>query len=173
MTVACATMAVTVREALPHEYGTAGQVTSEAYREFVRPNSDWPQYLSMIADVTERAARTTILVAVDEQDRILGSATLELTGRVEPDDDPALDPAEAHIRMVGVAPDHRRRGIARDLMLACIARAQAAGKRYITLHTARRMEAAQRMYGSMGFVRGQDRVVGDDFVLMSYRLDLD
>ena len=92
MTVACATMAVTVREALPHEYGTAETGHVRGYREFVAADSDWPQYLSMIADVTERAARTTILVAVDEQDRIVGSATLELTGRVEPDDDRGAGP---------------------------------------------------------------------------------
>jgi ribosomal protein S18 acetylase RimI-like enzyme len=165
-------MSVTVRNATPPEYGTAGRVTADAYREFLAPDSDWTDYLARIADVAERASRTSILVAVDEHDRIIGSATLELSARVEPDDDPPLAPEEAHIRMVGVAPDQRRRGIARALMVECIARARAEDKRYVTLHTAAPMDAAQRMYESLGFVRGPDRTLADGFVLMGYRLDL-
>jgi ribosomal protein S18 acetylase RimI-like enzyme len=159
-----------IREATPEEYAEVGAVTASAYREFVR-GGDWEDYLAVIADVEERAARTTIVVAVDEG-RILGSATLELTGRVEPDDDPALDPQEAHIRMVGVAPEARRRGIARALMADCMERARADGKRFLTLHTTGRMEAAQRMYASLGFLRGRDRVISDDLVLLSYRVEL-
>ncbi|HEY6566681.1 MAG TPA: GNAT family N-acetyltransferase [Actinomycetota bacterium] len=165
-------MPITVREATPTEYGAVGRVTAGAYREFVRPDSDWEDYLARIADVAERASRTTILVAVNEDERIVGSATLELTARVEPEDDPSLSPEEAHIRMVGVAPDQRRRGIARALMVECIARARARDKRYVTLHTTARMDAAQRMYESLGFVRGPDRTFPDGFVLMGYRLDL-
>jgi ribosomal protein S18 acetylase RimI-like enzyme len=160
-----------IREARPDEYESAGEVTATCYREFVRPNSDWESYLTMIRDVAERAARTTILVAVDEG-HIVGSATLELTGRVEPEDDPQLQPDEAHIRMVGVLPEMRRRGIARALMHECIERAREQGKRFITLHTTARMRSAQLMYESMGFVRGADRTFPDGFVLLSYRLDL-
>ena len=62
-------------------------MTAEAYREFVRPGeSPWEAYLEQIADVAGRAGRTTILVAV-EAGRILGSATLELQGRVDEEED--------------------------------------------------------------------------------------
>lgn len=164
-------MAIEIREAHADEYPETGEVTAASYREFVRPNSDWENYLTMIADVAGRAARTTILVALDE-DRIVGSATLELTARVEPEDDPTLEPDEAHIRMVGVLPEMRRRGIARALMDACIERAREHGKRFITLHTTPRMRSAQLMYESLGFERGADRTFPDGFVLLSYRLDL-
>jgi ribosomal protein S18 acetylase RimI-like enzyme len=164
-------MVLQIREAEPTEFDVAGEVTAEAYREFVHPGSDWEDYLRLIADVPERAARTTILVAVDDG-RIVGSATLELTQRVEPEDDPALDPDEAHIRMVGVLPEMRRRGIAGALMKACIERASASGKTFVTLHTTERMQGAQQMYTSMGFVRGADRTFPDGFVLLSYRLEL-
>ena len=63
----------------------------------------WEDYLEQIADVAGRADRTTILVAV-EDGRILGSATLELDGRIDEDEDGPLAPGEAHIRMLGVAP---------------------------------------------------------------------
>jgi ribosomal protein S18 acetylase RimI-like enzyme len=162
-------MPIEIREATPDEHVPAGEMTAAAYREFAR-GEDWHRYLGMIADVPSRADRTTILVAVDEGN-IVGSATLELEGRTE-DDDPPLGPGESHIRMLGVAPDARRRGVARALMLACIDRAREAGKTFMTLHTTPMMEAAQRMYESLGFVRGVDRVFSDGFVLLSYRKEL-
>ncbi|MGB7806268.1 MAG: GNAT family N-acetyltransferase [Actinomycetota bacterium] len=163
-------MNIQIREATPEEYAEAGAVTASAYREFVR-GGDWEDYLESIADVEGRADRTTIVIALDGT-RIVGSATLELTDRVEPDDDPALDPAEAHVRMLGVAPEARRRGIARALMADCMDRARAGGKTFLTLHTTDRMAAAQRMYESLGFVRGSDRVFPDGFVLLTYRAEL-
>ena len=160
---------VIVREADPQEYAEAGRVTAEAYREFARAgDADWQDYLDSIADVEGRAGRTTIMVALDG-DRIVGTATLELVDRVEPEDDPSLHPKEAHIRMLGVHPDERHRGIARALMQACFARAETEGKAFITLHTTRRMRAAQRMYEAMGFERLEDRAFLDGFVLLTYR----
>ena len=82
-------MNIQIREATPAEYAEAGAVTASAYREFVR-GGDWEDYLESIADVEGRADRTAIVIALDGT-RIVGSATLELTDRVEPDDDPALD----------------------------------------------------------------------------------
>ena len=164
---------VTVREAAPHEYAEAGRVTAEAYREFVVDgDDDWHEYLDAIADVEGRADRTTILVALDG-DRIVGSATLELSDRVEPDDDPTLHPEEAHIRMLGVHPDARRRGVARALMDACFERARAEGKTFMTLHTTRADARGPGMYESLGFERLDDRVFPDGFVLLDYRRAID
>lgn len=168
-------MAVTIeiREARPDEYDEAGEVTALAYREFVRPNDpDWEEYIARIADVRGRAERTTILVAV-ERGRILGTATLELEGRVEPDDDPSLAPGEAHIRMLGVHPRARRRGIARGLMDACFDLARERGKTRMTLHTTQRMRAAQAMYEGLGFRRLADRTFPDGFVLLTYERAID
>jgi ribosomal protein S18 acetylase RimI-like enzyme len=166
-------MAIEIREARQHEYADAGEVTAFAYREFVRPDdADWEDYLGRIADVEGRAGHTTILVAV-EDDRILGSATLELDARVEPEDDPTLAPEEAHIRMLGVHPEARRRGIARMLMTSCFDRARERGKTRMTLHTTHRMQAAQQMYEGLGFHRLPDRVFPDGFVLLTYERSID
>lgn len=165
-------MAIEVRPARPDEFEEAGRVTALAYREFVRPNdADWQDYLARIGDVAGRADRTKVLVAVEEG-RILGSVTLELDGRTEPDDDP-LPPDEAHVRMLGVHPEARRRGIARILMEACADEARRAGKRRITLNTTMRMRAAQAMYESLGFSRMEDRVFPDGFVLLGYSKELE
>ena len=160
-------MSIEIREARSDEYATAGAVTAEAYREFVHDgDSDWHEYLDRIADVEDRATRTTILVAV-EGDQLLGSATLELDGRTEAEDG-ALAPHEAHIRMLGVAPEVRGRGIGRLLMDACERRALGAGRTMVSLHTTQRMQAAQAMYEALGYERGEDRVFPDGFVLLSY-----
>src|SRR3990170_867768 len=75
---------------------------------------------------------------------------------------------EAHVRMVGVRAEDRRRGVGRRLMEGCIDEARRAGKSLVTLHTTERMTAAQRMYESMGFERGQDYVFPDGFRLLGY-----
>jgi ribosomal protein S18 acetylase RimI-like enzyme len=164
-------MSIEVREARPDEYGEAGEVTALAYGEFARPDDDWREYLALIADIADRAARTTILVAV-EDGRVLGSLTLELADRVERHDRRDLDPEEAHIRMLGVHPDARRRGIARLLLDRAMAEARGAGKTLVTLHTTERMLAARAMYESLGFEPAPDHVFPDGFVLLGYRKSL-
>jgi ribosomal protein S18 acetylase RimI-like enzyme len=159
---------VEVREARPEEHEEAGRVTAAAYREFVRPGDDaWEEYLRHIGDVATRAKVATVLVAL-EDGHVLGSATLELGERID-DDDPPLAPDEAHIRMLGVHPEARGRGIARSLMAACFDRARAAGRTRMTLHTTQRMRTARAMYERMGFERLADRVFPDGFVLLTYQ----
>jgi ribosomal protein S18 acetylase RimI-like enzyme len=164
---------IEIREARPEEYEEAGRVTELAYLEFARPGDEsWEGYLRRLRDVRTRAERTMVLVAVDG-DRVVGTATLELDHRIEPEDDPPLRPGQAEIRMVGVLPEARGRGLGRMLMEACLREARKRGKAVATLHTTRRMKVAQRMYESMGFRRGPDRVFDDGFVLLSYSLELD
>jgi ribosomal protein S18 acetylase RimI-like enzyme len=169
-------MDVVVREATAAEYAQAGRVTAGAYREFVRPgDADWDRYLDRIADVAERAARTTVLVAV-ESGRILGSVTIELDGRVRDASDEEHRPladGEAHIRMLGVDPQARGRGVARALMDASESVARSAGKTVLTLNTTRRMHAARAMYERLGYERMEDTVFPDGFVLLGYAKRLD
>jgi ribosomal protein S18 acetylase RimI-like enzyme len=162
-------MRIEIRDVRPAEHEEAGRVTADAYREFVPGGGDanWEPYLRVIADVGGRARTTSVLVAL-EGDRIVGSATIELEARIEPDADPPLEPDEAHIRMLGVAPGARGRGIGPALMAACEARARAAGKEWVRLHTTPKMTIAQRMYEALGYTRGEDWVLPDGFVLLSY-----
>jgi ribosomal protein S18 acetylase RimI-like enzyme len=160
-----------VREATPDEHAEAGRVTAEAYREFVGPGDEnWERYLQRIADVAERVDRTTIMVAV-EDGRVLGSLTLELDGRVRDEGEEGerpLEPEEAHIRMLGVDPAARARGVARALMAESETRARAAGKTFMTLNTTQRMRAAQAMYERLGYERAEDILFPDGFVLLGY-----
>ena len=165
-------MPIEVRLALPEEHDETGRVTAGAYREFVGPEEDdWHDYLDHIANVAQRAEFAEVYVAVEDE-QILGSATLELGERIDPHEDPPLSPHESHIRMLGVAPEARGRGVARALMTTCEDRARASGRTLMTLNTTQRMTTAQRMYEALGYVRGEDRVLPDGFVLISYAKDL-
>jgi ribosomal protein S18 acetylase RimI-like enzyme len=165
-------MGFEIRPARPEEYEEAGRVTADAYREFASPgDADWQAYLEELADVADRVKRTMVLVAVEDA-QILGTATLELEGRTEKAGRDPLAPGEAHVRMVGVRPDARRRGIARALMDECIRLAREVGKTILTLNSTDRMKAAHAMYESMGFTRKADQVFDDDFVLRTYELPL-
>jgi ribosomal protein S18 acetylase RimI-like enzyme len=165
-------MGLQIREAFASEYEEAGRITMRAYAEFFAPEGqdEDQEYLRSVGQVAARARRTTVLVALLDG-VIVGCVTLELDGRTNADDDP-LEPGRAHIRMLGVAPETRGRGVGRALMNECEARARAAGKTFVTLHTTHLMNAARAMYESLGYERIEDHVLPDGFVLMGYRKDL-
>lgn len=166
-------MALEVREVRPEEYEAAGVVTALAYKEFGPPGeSGWDDYRRRIADVASRADRTVVLLAIEEG-RILGTVTLELEDRVPGGHErPALEPDQAHVRMLGVHPDAQGRGIGKRLMLACIDRARREGKARMSLDTTDQMKVAQHLYESMGFRREPDQVFDDGFRLRVYELPL-
>ncbi len=164
-------MAIEIRTVRAEEFGDAGRVTALAYEELApeasSPNRD---YLDRIADIEARAGHAIVLGAF-EGSRALGTVTLELSLRIPGGHPrPPLDPDQAHVRMLGVHPQARRRGIARALMERCLYEARKAGKRRVTLETTEGMTAAHRLYESMGFRRGVDLVFDDGFRLRSYEL---
>lgn len=161
-----------IRELRADEHEEAGRITADAYREFfdIHGQDGDPEYLRRIGDVPGRAGRTTILVAAAD-DAIVGTLTLELNARIGDKSEP-LAPGEAHIRMLGVLPAARARGTGRALMRAAEERARAAGRTFVTLNTTHRMQAAQAMYASLGYERGEDEILPDGFVLLSFRKNL-
>lgn len=162
-----------IRAIRPDEYQAAGRVTALAYSEFAVPGDEgWAEYLGMIADVAGRVDRTVVLVAIDG-DRVVGSATIELDGVIG-DDDEELPLDVACLRMLGVDPKARGKGVGRALVQATIDRCRAAGKRELILRTTPMMEVAAALYRSMGFERDPDRdmPVEDHFTLSAYRRGL-
>ena len=159
-----------IREA---EYAAAGDATARAYLEFVTPDrSGFAAYVARIADIGARAGHSTVLVALIDG-VVAGSATLELDKRVSPGSAELLAPDEAHLRMLGVSPEQRGRGIGRRLVEACVTLARARGKRRLTLDTSPLMIDARRLYASMGFVPDGERATPDGTVLLSFKLDLE
>jgi GNAT superfamily N-acetyltransferase len=162
-----------IREVRPEEYDEAGQVVVRAYDEFADPNEEgWDGYLKLMGDVAGRIDRTVVLVAVDEG-KAVGTATIELDDVVG-DDDEELPANTSALRMLGVLPEARGRGVARALVNDAIRRVREAGKSTFILRTTRPMVAAQSLYTSVGFERAEDLdvQVTDDFRLLGYRLNL-
>ena len=163
-------MTVEIRPLRPQEHQDAGEITALAYREQAESATTNPDYLERVADVSTRARHGLVLGAV-EDGRVLGSVTVELTGRIPGGHPrPPLDPDQAHVRMLGVHPVVQGRGIGRRLMEGAADEARRAGKRRITLETTPRMIAAQRLYASMGFRSGPDQVYEDGLRLLTYEL---
>jgi GNAT superfamily N-acetyltransferase len=144
-----------VREARgAEEVAAAGRVTVAANAEFAPTDPDspfqasWARYLKEMADAAGRAAEAQLLVAVDDDGRVLGTVTLYLApGSMQ------WRPEDAMFRLLAVDPAARGRGVGRALMLECLARARAAGKRRMALHTTAWMTTAKGMYERAGFQR--------------------
>ena len=148
---------IRIRNAEPAEYGRVGELTIAAYGALPVDHL-WGGYADEIRDVAGRAAVADVLVAVDEEDgAVLGAVTL-----VTDPTSPWLEwtePDEVQFRLLAVDPDTRGRGIGEALVRECLARAHA---RPVLIHTTQWLEAAQRLYARLGFVRRPDRDVPYD-----------
>jgi ribosomal protein S18 acetylase RimI-like enzyme len=82
-------------------------------------------------------------------------------------------PAEwSYIRMVGVHPDFRGKGIGKRLTCMCIDDARENGEKIIGLHTSEVMDVARHVYESLGFTvyKEIDRIFGVRYWL--YKMNL-
>jgi ribosomal protein S18 acetylase RimI-like enzyme len=80
--------------------------------------------------------------------------------------------AWASLRLLGVAPMARGRGLSRLLTEWCIARARGAGAACIGLHTSEAMTTARGLYERMGFVVDGDLPTNFGLRYWRYRLNL-
>lgn len=159
-----------IRPARRDEHEAAGDVVVAAYRAL--PDGDQlGSYEEVLRDVADRTAQAEVLVAVDDDGAVLGTATYVPGPGPYAETD---DPDEAGIRMLGVAPAAQGRGIGQALVAACVERARDAGRLRIGLVSRPSMVQAHRMYERFGFRRSTDR----DFepvpgvTLLGYVLDL-
>ena len=132
------------------EYDALGTITVEAYRDLFG-GAQLGGYEEELVAVAERAADSVVLVAVDDDDQLLGGVTYV------PDPGRAMseftDPDAAGIRMLVVRPSSQGAGIGRALTEACMARARSDGRRRIVLHSTPVMTVARAMYERLGFER--------------------
>lgn len=158
-----------IREAQPGEYPVVGAVAVEGYRDAYGTGLGY--YADHLRDVASRSSAGVVLVAV-EAGEILATATYV--------PDPSSRFAEqqreeeASIRMLAVAPEHKRRGIGSALSAECIERARAERKRAIVVHADEIMTCARSLYEGLGFRRDESRDFAPDeeTFLVCYVLDL-
>jgi ribosomal protein S18 acetylase RimI-like enzyme len=103
--------------------------------------------------VEARAQSTRFFVVRDQGRTLVGSVGHCPAGKGNPD----LFPSDwAAVLLIAVAPTHRGRGIARDLVGACIQCARDDAAAVIGLFTNELMTAAQHLYESLGFRRERE-----------------
>ena len=159
---------VRIERASVEDHARIAELTVSVYVDGGLAN---PEYSVELADVARRADLAELLVARDEDGRLVGSVALVLDGdfgEVTESDD------EAAFRMLVVDPAAQGRGLGELLVTECLRRARAAGKRSMVLSTGPAMTAAHRLYERLGFTRLPERdwtpVPG--MHLRAYALDL-
>jgi ribosomal protein S18 acetylase RimI-like enzyme len=159
---------LSVQPARPEDFAAIAELTVAVY---VNGGLASPDYASELADVAGRVSRADLLVVRDPAGRVLGSVALVLQGdfgNVTASDD------EAAFRMLVVDPAAQRRGIGELLVVTCLDRARAVGKRRMVLSTDPLMTAAHRLYHRLGFTRLPERdwspVPGTDLLVYSREL---
>lgn len=164
------TVGITVRRVRADEHSALASLTVAAYEAVLVGFMD-DGYRAELADVSGRAAESVVLVAVDEDGRLVGGATyLPGPGPLAAFD----DPTESAIRFLAVAPGARGRGVGAALVAACVELAREEGKARLSLHTTPQMTAAQRLYERAGFHRDprRDWEYQPGLLLLAYVLDL-
>lgn len=162
-----------IRPIEPDEYARLGALTVEAYT-ILEGHQHEPEYEEELYDVRSRAEAqsTEVLVAVDDEGHLLGGVTY-VAGSDSPYAEYGLSDT-ASIRMLAVDPSFQRAGAGEALSRACIARARAAGRTDIVLHSTPWMVGAHALYTKLGFVRDEslDWDVNPLVFLMGFRLKL-
>lgn len=164
-------MTVTIRPVRPSELADVGEVTVRAYvlDGFVGEDG----YVEHLRDAVTRSREAEVYVAVvpDRPDAIAGTVTFCPPGSPWCE---LAQPGEAEFRMLAVAPEARRRGVAEALVSLCVERAHHLGCAAVVLSSLPAQESAHRLYGRLGFRRTPhldwSPQAGVD--LLAFRLDL-
>ncbi len=160
----------------PEEYDEAGRVVVDAYRALPGGHLSG-DYADLLADVARRATEAEVLVARFDTGAPRGALVVGCVTYVPGPSSPwseLLEPGEAGVRMLAVRPDVQGRGVGRQLLGACIARATASLRDALMLHTTPWMAAAQHLYERAGFARfpARDWMPVPEVPLLAYRLEL-
>ncbi|MDQ3186623.1 MAG: GNAT family N-acetyltransferase [Pseudomonadota bacterium] len=137
-----------------------GELTERAYRADGFLNSE--KYAARVRDAATRIADATVLVA-ELDGKIVATVTLAVHGSQWAE---IAKPDELEVRMLAVAPEIRRQGIAEKLMSAAMQHAQDLGSDALVLSTETPMSGAHRLYEKLGYTRQPDR----DWTVTGYEL---
>ena len=148
------TRPVVVRDMRPGEAAEVGRITLAAYDRYGHIGGDYRDFLA------DPAARidgcTAVLVAVDGDDRVLGTVSYVVPDDEEWEDTPVPN-GDAGFRILAVDPDVEGQGVGTALVDACFDRARQAGARRMLIVSMGWMHRAHDLYQRRyGFVRRPD-----------------
>jgi len=140
---------VSVRTARPAEYDVIGALTLNAYSldGLIDDDSD---YARDLRDASRRAEHADLLVAVDEDQNVLGTVTFCMPGSPYAE---LSREGQAEFRMLAVAVSARGQGVGEKLVRACLDRAESKGCTSVVISTRPQMLSAHRIYQRLLFDR--------------------
>lgn len=158
-----------VELARTEDFAAIADLNVRAYSEFAERLSpgSWEAMQQNLRSIATRAERATFMV-VRSGRGLAGSVGYCPPGKSDPS---VFAPDMASIILLAVDPAQRRNGIATALLLECIAKAMADRAPSVGLSTSEAMQAAQRLYGAVGFRR--DRELPVRYGLRYFRFVLD
>ncbi len=161
-------VAVVPGEVVPSETAHGEVVPSLVVPSLVVPSLVEPSPVApgpvVSADVP--AADVPVSADVPVADVVVGTLTLAPYGSSYAE---VAEPGEVELRMLAVAPEARRRGIAELLMSAALREVVATGGRRVVLSTLDAMTTAQRLYRRLGFVEAPERDWGHEGIRLRVR----
>lgn len=140
-----------LRDAAGDEVAGVAALLESAYTEHRAhfPTAMWEVYRRELSAVADRMATGQLIVAVHGAD-LVGTVTFYDEAA---SDGHAWPSGVASLRLLAVRRSARGSGTGRALVRECVTRARRAGVSRLGLHTAPFMEAANRLYADLGFVR--------------------
>ena len=159
-----------VRPARAEELDAVGKLTVAAYVADGMDLGD--SYIKVLADAARRARDADLLVAVDADDRLLGTVTVCEPGTPWAE---VSRPGELEFRMLAVTPAARGRGVGERLTRAVVDRARERGAHRVVLCSSDYMDVAHRLYRRLGFTRlpCRDWQPVPGMQLLAFALELD
>ena len=165
---------ITVGDIQVEEFEQVSQLLVESYSQYQESYGNienWLEYAESLRDSVHNPFVDRILVARDGEE-ILGSLQL-FTNSETAYNLPDLAIFSPIIRMLGVSPAARGKGVARALLRESISYAQQKGANHIYLHSTDLMADAIRLYEWLGFKRDTSKEFNKlNFVVKCYRYDI-
>ena len=161
-------MTIVIRPAHTSELAEIGELTVEAYAEFMVPDDGYAHHLR---DAVTRAREAELYVALTD-DGLVGTVTFCPQGSPWCE---LAQPGEGEFRMLAVRPSARGQGVAQALVSLVLERSRELGYHAIVLSTLPGMAGAHRLYQRMGFRRLPERdwSPADGVELIAFWLSLD
>ncbi len=135
-----------------------------------------PAYYEMLRNIAALNAQehTQVLIAVEENCLLGGLVYFSDMSAYGAGGMATQVKYASGIRLLGVKPVARGKGVGKTLTLRCMEMARVHGNRQIVLHTTRAMNTAWAMYEHLGFYRSKDLdFLQEELEVFGFRLDIE
>jgi ribosomal protein S18 acetylase RimI-like enzyme len=160
------------REGSPIEKETLKQLGILSYSQFssILEPADWNTMDRFLNNdnMWDKLVNGSKIFVCEDGGKLIGMAYLVPSGNPT-----HIYPADwSYVRMVGVDPGYRGRGIAKRLTQVCVDYARQSNEKIVGLHTSEKMDEARHIYESIGFsiYKEIEPIYGMKYWL--YKLDL-